>query len=354
MKNMSKVSIRFLYLPAFIFFLSMSIMVIPYTVDTQLISNVSSITVICLEPQTCWGVIGQNFTVDIEISDVADLYGWEFKLSWNASILDAAQVLEGPFLKNGGNTYFTSNINNTLGYMIVDCTLLGTVPGVSGNGVLASAIFYVETFGECPLDLYDTILVNSTEQPIEHTAVDGYYYTSVHDVAVVNLVASASSVNVTVENQGTHTETFNVSAYYTRLTDPLIGTQTVTLERGSSSTLIFAWTPPTYGRYEIRAEASTVLGEVDTADNSRTIIVHIGYGGSSFGVEKGESLNGYPVAICLFALLLPFTMLTFRKSKEISMLDIPAALLKETVCNKSIRLDSWQIWIKDKVRFKLA
>lgn len=75
-------------------------------------------------------------------------------------------------------------------------------------------------------------------------------------------------VKVTVENQGTHTETFNVSASYTRLTDPLIGTQTITLERGTNSTLNFAWTPLAYGRYEIRAEANTVPSEVDMVDNS--------------------------------------------------------------------------------------
>lgn len=318
------------------------------------VNTASSIATIYLDPQTSFGEIDQNFTIKINISDVVDLYGWEIRLKWNSTILDALAVTEGPFLKSGDNTFFTYKVNNTLGNVIVDCTLLGNVPGVSGSGTLATLQFYVETVGECPLDLYDTILVNSAEQPIEHIAVDGYYYTSVHDVAVVGLAASASIVNVTVENQGTHTETFNVSAYYTRLTDPLIGTQTITLERGTNSTLNFAWTPPAYGRYEIRAEASTVSGEVDVVDNSRTIIIYVGYGESSIVGQKGESINGYHVAICLFTLFLSVTMLSLRKNEEISILDVPAELLKETIGNKLTYLDQWQIWIKEKAQFKLA
>ena len=241
-----------------------------------------------VNPQISVGTIGQNFSVYINISDVIDLYGWELRLGWNSTILDAIAVGEGPFLKSGGNTFFTYKINNTEGFVLVDCTLLGDIPGVSGNGTLAAIEFHVKTFGECILDLYDTTLVSSAEQPIPHSAIDGYFYTVVRDVAVINLAASATTVNVTVENQGNHyTETFDVSIYYTLLTDPLIGTQTVTLAPGENATLVFAWTAPTYGRYEIRAEASIVHGELDITDNVRIIIVHIG-AGSSGGLSIGH------------------------------------------------------------------
>ena len=239
--------------------------------------NVGSSTTIYVDPYESHGTVGQNFTINICISDVIDLYGWEFRLGWNSTILEAVGVFEGQFLKTGGDTFFTYKVNNTLGYMIVDCTLLGDVPGVSGDGVLATVKFYVESVGECLLDLYDTILINSAEQAIEHTEADGYYSTSMHDVAIIGLTASSTEVNVTVENQGIYTETFNVSVYYyyTQLFDPLIGTQTITLEAGASSTLSFNWTPPIYGRYEIRAEASTVPGEVDTVDNVQTITIFV-------------------------------------------------------------------------------
>lgn len=231
---------------------------------------------ISVDPPISEASVGQTFVININVSDVVDLYGWEFKLGWDSTILEALSVVEGPFLRQGGNTFFWPKINNSAGYMLVDCTLLGDVAGVTGYGTLAIAEFHVETEGECILDLYDTKFINSQERPINHTAIDGYYCTIIHDVAVINLVASESSVNVTVENQGAHTETFDVSVYYTHLTDPLIGTRTITLETGANTILTFSWTPPTCGRYEILAEASIVLGEVDTADNIRTTIIDVG------------------------------------------------------------------------------
>ena len=252
--------------------------------------TLSSSTTVYVDPQTSVGTIGQNFTININISNVIDLYGWEFKLGWNSTILDAVNVAEGSFLKSGGETFFTYKVNNTEGFVLVDCTLLGDVSGVNGNGTLASIEFHVKTYGNCTLDLYDTTLVSSSEQPIEHTAIDGYYYTStvMHDVAVIKLTASIYNINVTVENQGTSTETFDVSVYYTHLTDPLIGTQTVTLEPGANITLTFSWSPAG-GEYEIRAEANTVPGEEDTADNTLTISFYVAVGG--FGSFRSPLLK---------------------------------------------------------------
>jgi hypothetical protein len=130
-------------------------------------------TTIYVYPSSKTSVVGQSFYIYIKISDVTDLYGWEFKLSWNPNFLDVIDVIEGPFLKQGGDTFFTKQMNNTAGYILVDCTLLGNVPGVSGNGTLASVKFYAKSEGSTVLDLYDTILLNSLEQLIPHTANDG-------------------------------------------------------------------------------------------------------------------------------------------------------------------------------------
>lgn len=103
----------------------------------------------------------------------------------------------------------------------------------------------------------------------------------IHDVAVIDLTASPTkpspgqlvSINVTVENQGDYTETFDVSVYYTLMFDPLIGTQTVTdLLRGENRTLTFEWLPPRGWRIEIRAEA-ILIDDIDPVDNTRTIYI---------------------------------------------------------------------------------
>lgn len=294
-----------------------------------------------VDPPTAMAKIYQEFSVNISISNVTDLYGWEFKFKWDATLLEATNITEGNFLKGQGDTLFVININNTEGYVRAACTLIGSIPGANGSGTLATIKFYVETLGECVLDLYDTKLVSSTEQPIEHTTIDGYYYTSVHDVAIINLTASATTINVTVENQGTHTETFNVSTYYTLLTDPLIGTQTITLTKGTNSTLTFTWTPPSLGRYEILAEAETVPGETDIADNTRAITISIGYSSSS---SSSESVNGYHTVLTLFALFAVAMIIPKFRKKKRPQIEIAATILRHNLPNNTNNL--WNDWIR--------
>ena len=134
--------------------------------------------VMSITPSSVTAKVGQNFMINITIADIVDLYGWEFKLRWNSVLLNAVNVVEGPFLRTRGDTFFTYKINNTAGYMLVDCTLLGNVPGVNGDGTLATVTFHVKSSGECSLDLYDTMLVSSYETLISHQTTDGYFTAS--------------------------------------------------------------------------------------------------------------------------------------------------------------------------------
>lgn len=142
------------------------------------VETTSSQTTVYVAPSTIRVSVNQTFFVNINVSDVVDLYGWEFKLKWNPTLLDVLNVTEGDFLKSGGETYLVTELNNTEGYLLAACTLLGNIPGVNGSGTLAIVEFKVESAGESILDLYDTKLVNSLEQPIAHTSNDGYVTTS--------------------------------------------------------------------------------------------------------------------------------------------------------------------------------
>ena len=97
-----------------------------------------------------------------------------------------------------------------------------------------------------------------------------------HDVAIVNVTISASklfvkesaNIYVVVLNNGSETETFDVTAFYN---DTLIKTQTVTLASGANASLTFLWdtTNVSPGNYQIKAVAATVPGETDIADNTK-------------------------------------------------------------------------------------
>lgn len=97
----------------------------------------------------------------------------------------------------------------------------------------------------------------------------------IHDVAIVDLNTPDSSVyvgqtvtiNVTIINKGTETETFNASAYYS---SSLIGTLQVNdLLPGSRLSLTFPWNTTAVNSdfYQLSASAS-LLNDADTSDNT--------------------------------------------------------------------------------------
>jgi hypothetical protein len=100
---------------------------------------------------------GDNFTVNINITNVNGLSGWQVVLFYPSSVLNGTQVDEGPFLMAGGPTTFlvhpfTDNYNATYGVLIVGDTLLADA-NVSGSGTLANVTFTAVATGPCVLHL---------------------------------------------------------------------------------------------------------------------------------------------------------------------------------------------------------
>ena len=103
--------------------------------------------------------VAAPFTVDINITNMDDLYTWEFNVTYDTSILTATDVAEGTFLSSGGNTRFNKTINDANGWVYAYCSLLGDVPAVSGSGDLATISFSIDATGTSTLDLHNSKLV---------------------------------------------------------------------------------------------------------------------------------------------------------------------------------------------------
>lgn len=98
----------------------------------------------------------------------------------------------------------------------------------------------------------------------------------VNDVAITSVsvpspvyVNTAQTVDVGVANQGTQSESFNVSLSDT-LAATISGVQNVTLGAGASTTLSFSWMPTVTGNHQLTATASNVPGESDFFDNTKS------------------------------------------------------------------------------------
>jgi hypothetical protein len=146
-----------------------------------ILSSPSS-TVLFVDPNTVQGTVGQSFEVNVSISNVADLYGWQLSLSWSASLLNVTNVMEGPMLRSSGNsTFFSPKVDAAAGNLSALCTRLlslgSSVTGVSGDGTLMTVQFKVIASGSCDLVLYDTQLRDPNIKAINHTVQDGYFST---------------------------------------------------------------------------------------------------------------------------------------------------------------------------------
>jgi len=105
----------------------------------------------------------------------------------------------------------------------------------------------------------------------------------VHDVAVTAISAASpvvqgdtATIDVTVANQGSYAETFDV-LLMDDTDDVSIGSESVTLAAGASTTVNFSWdtTGATIGDHTLTATAGPVTGETDTADNSKSASVTV-------------------------------------------------------------------------------
>jgi len=258
--------------------LGTSVIVILIISLTLITVNITSPTgpIVSVDPPTISKKVGMTFDINITVTNVTDLYGWQFNVTFNPSVLNCTDVEEGPFLQQAGTTWLLPmTINNDAGFAFFGSTLFPPPSsGASGNGTLATMAFAVTGNGTSALHFVEHKLngwdpVDKIPVPISNTAVDGSVTaTPGHDVAVVNITARSvayfdfnASINVTVKNEGSFIEKANLTLKYD---GTLIGNETVTLVTGQSLNFLFTLntTGISYGNYTLNATA-TVLVNTD-------------------------------------------------------------------------------------------
>lgn len=181
------------------FFLA-SVIVILLTIsilaNTRTVSSQLAQPEISVNPEVNNNPPPQQFTLDINITDVTiengknGLYGWEVDISFNASVLNATDVQEGPFLRNFWppqitNTTFNVAIDNNAGTVVATCFYF-PYPDfgayIYGNDTLVYITFKVLSNGGCDLPIYKSELRTYWPTPppgkievIDHTTRDGFF-----------------------------------------------------------------------------------------------------------------------------------------------------------------------------------
>ena len=114
-----------------------------------------------------------TFAVNVSIAEATDLYAFQFKLSYDPTVLTCTSAVLGDFFPPSVIPMVT--INNSAGYVIFSATLAPPEAARTGNGTLAIITFHVENLGATALDLSDTQLFNQIAEPCPHSAEDGFF-----------------------------------------------------------------------------------------------------------------------------------------------------------------------------------
>jgi hypothetical protein len=142
---------------------------------------------------------GEDCVVQIEIAQVTGLYGWEFQLNYNQTILNvtAASIVLGG-LNEPTNTYY-SLIDQTNGHLWWSVTSIFPATGIS---YYEHAIFEIHFrgigVGTSNLGLYGTLLSRNDSSPITHLVVNGSIAVSsgAFDIETTNIVIIDNGCNV--------------------------------------------------------------------------------------------------------------------------------------------------------------
>ena len=131
---------------------------------TLLAPGLPAATVV-LVPSASTVFVGQTFTVDVDITGVADLYAYQFDVGFHPGpLLNASTVMAGPFLSTGGSTFFIEGLaDNSAGTVSSTAeSLVSLVPGVSGSGTLAQITFLAVGPGLATLTPFGVTLLDSS------------------------------------------------------------------------------------------------------------------------------------------------------------------------------------------------
>jgi len=239
---------------------------------------------------------GQQFTINVTIVDVTNLYGFDLKFRWNTTYLSyvSRSVLVPRNTYPGGVLWnpilnVTDGVNMTAGTYWIAKASMWPAPSFNGSGTVFTMTFEViyhpvqpEPDADITLELYSTDLSNPNGDPIPHTNENGVVRlyalpATPHDIAVSDVKASKTVVNqnysvnvsVTLANQGDYAETYTITLYANTTS---IAAQTSNLDASSIITIVFKWTTSSIakGNYSLWAYVLPVPGETDTADNNFT------------------------------------------------------------------------------------
>ena len=217
--------------------------------------------------------VGQTVNLNVNLTNKGNMpETFNLICAYNITDVWQAPTYINPVLFCNDTITLEPSENTTLNYQLNTTEIeIGTY----------SLIVYIPEV-EYEIDVSDNVFISS------HLKAIG------HDIAIMKIetskrypsVGETIYIFVTIANCGNFSETFNFYLNCSKLYDPLIEAQIITLAPREAITLNLTWTPSMIGTYEIIAYTNQITGDVNPDNNFKKTYVYVisaagGYGGSS-------------------------------------------------------------------------
>jgi hypothetical protein len=130
--------------------------------------------ILSLNPPLQEATVSTEFTIDINVTSVTDLFVWQANITFNPALMEFVNAVDGPFLQTGGLSLFAYDDTKTADGIIRLGSTLISGSGVSGSGTLATLTFHCKGAGNSPVEFNttdtETFLLDSSRQPIPYSS----------------------------------------------------------------------------------------------------------------------------------------------------------------------------------------
>lgn len=230
--------------------------------------------------------VGETFTINVTVENCVKVLAVQVDLRYDPIVLRMLNILEGPFLPSGGETFV---INETrvyedaeppYGQVYYVSTILGEVPGVNGSGVLFTVTFEVRSDGSSHLELFEypgggvsigTYFMDPELHEIIPDLYNGFYGTPILFSPSSSEVNVGENVTFSGQVLGVE-EALNVTIYYRKQGGSW--SALAILQANATGHFSYVWPTSESGVFEFKT--STVLEDVPVESSIVTVTVKSG------------------------------------------------------------------------------
>jgi hypothetical protein len=132
-------------------------------------------TYLYINPRNNYVQAGDIFSVDVWVENAIDLYGFQFDISYDPTILEFYSGQEGGFFNDNGQLQnFCMNFPTASGFLDnIACSRLGLISGANGDGDLFSLTFRALASGTSQVAISNEKLSNQDAKVLPATVLPG-------------------------------------------------------------------------------------------------------------------------------------------------------------------------------------